>query len=65
MKGGWVYPFIIVGGTLQTFGAAMNGQLNIALTDPWLASTVSFGVITAFFSVCSQCSPRPCRAPKA
>jgi hypothetical protein len=49
MKAGWIYPFIILGGVLQTCGAAMNGQLNKALVNPWLASTVSFGVITAFF----------------
>ncbi len=49
MKAGWVYPFIILGGVLQTCGAAMNGQLNQALVNPWLASAVSFALITAFF----------------
>ena len=49
MKAGWVFPFIILGGVLQTCGAAMNGQLNKALVNPFLASTVSFALITAFF----------------
>ncbi len=49
MKAGWVFPFIILGGVLQTFGAAMNGQLNKAMVNPFLASTVSFALITAFF----------------
>ena len=49
MKAGWGYPFIILGGVLQTFGAAMNGQLNKSLANPWLASAVSFALITFFF----------------
>lgn len=28
MNVGWIIPFIIIGGALQTCGAAMNGQLN-------------------------------------
>jgi transporter family-2 protein len=27
MEAAWVYPFIILGGALQTCGAAMNAQL--------------------------------------
>ena len=34
MKAGWIYPFIIAGGVLQTCGAAMNGQLNKSLVNP-------------------------------
>ena len=49
MRAGWVYPFIILGGVLQTFGAAMNAQLNASLTNKWLATLVSFALITAFF----------------
>jgi len=59
MKAGWIYPFIILGGILQTCGAAMNGQLNAALTNPWLASTVSFGIITAFFLCLFAVFPTP------
>jgi transporter family-2 protein len=28
MNAGWIIPFIILGGALQSCGAAMNGQLN-------------------------------------
>ncbi len=49
MKAGWIYPFIILGGVLQTFGAAMNGQLNKVMVNPFLASAISFALITAFF----------------
>lgn len=49
MNGGWMIPFIILGGALQTCGAAMNGQLNKSLVNPWLASAVSFALITFFF----------------
>jgi bacterial/archaeal transporter family-2 protein len=45
----WIIPFIILGGALQTCGAAMNGQLNKYLVNPYLAATVSFAVITFFF----------------
>ena len=59
MKAGWIYPFIILGGVLQTCGAAMNGQLNKAMVNPWLASTVSFALITAFFICAFAVSPSP------
>ncbi len=59
MKAGWIFPFIILGGTLQTCGAAMNGQLNKAMINPWLASAVSFGLITAFFVFMTAVFPTP------
>lgn len=59
MKIGWIYPFIILGGVLQTCGAAMNAQLNSSLTNRWLASTVSFGLITAFFICVFAVFPSP------
>lgn len=49
MNAGWIIPFVILGGALQTCGAAMNGQLYKHLINPWLASAVSFAVITVFF----------------
>ncbi len=36
MKAGWLLPFIILGGALQSCGAAMNGQLCKSLLNPWL-----------------------------
>lgn len=59
MKSGWVYPFIILGGILQTFGAAMNAQLNASLSNRWLASTVSFALIAFFFTGVFALFPSP------
>lgn len=59
MKPGWIYPFIILGGALQTCGAAMNSQLLNALENRWLASAVSFAVITAFFVCLFAMFPSP------
>jgi bacterial/archaeal transporter family-2 protein len=59
MKTGWIYPFIILGGVLQTCGAAMNGQLYASLLNRWLASAVSFALITAFFICLYAMFPTP------
>jgi transporter family-2 protein len=59
MKTGWIIPFIILGGALQTCGAAMNGQLNKSLVNPWLASAVSFALITFFFVAAFFMMPHP------
>ena len=49
MNTGRIIPFIILGGALQTCGAAMNGQRNKHTVNPWLASAISFALITFFF----------------
>ena len=59
MKTAWIYPFIILGGVLQTLGAAMNGQLYRSLSNQWLASSVSFFVIMAFFLCAFLVAPVP------
>jgi bacterial/archaeal transporter family-2 protein len=59
MNAGWIFPFIILGGALQTCGAAMNGQLNKSLVNPFLASTVSFLIITFFFMALFFAVPHP------
>lgn len=59
MKAGFIYPFIILGGALQTCGAAMNAQLFTSLENRWLASTVSFALITAFFICVFAMFPSP------
>ena len=59
MNAGWIYPFIILGGLLQTCGAAMNAQLGNSLENKWLASAVSFAVITAFFLCVFVMFPSP------
>lgn len=55
----WIIPFIILGGALQACGAAMNGQLKQHLVNPYLASTVSFALITFFFAALFLILPNP------
>ena len=38
MKAGWVFPFIIAGGILQSCGAAMNCQYRLVRADHRLFS---------------------------
>jgi transporter family-2 protein len=59
MNATWIIPFIILGGALQTCGAAMNGQLNKSMVNPWLASAVSFALITFFFTSVFLILPHP------
>ena len=55
----WLYPIILVAGVLQAWGPPMNGALRKSLSNPWLASTVSFLPIVAFLTVLWLCLPRP------
>ncbi|HYA80031.1 MAG TPA: DMT family transporter [Methylocystis sp.] len=55
----WLYPLIAVAGVLQAWGPPMNGALRNALTNPWLASLVSFLPIVALLSCIWLCFPRP------
>jgi bacterial/archaeal transporter family-2 protein len=64
MNAGWIIPFIIVGGALQSCGAAMNGQLNKYVVNPWLASAISFALITFFFAGASLIHPNPLPSEK-
>ena len=59
MKAAWIIPFIIVGGALQSCGAAMNGQLYKSILNPWLASAISFALITFFFMAAFLIMPHP------
>jgi transporter family-2 protein len=59
MNASWIIPFIILGGALQSCGAAMNGQLNKSVVNPWLASAVSFALITFFFAGAFLMMPHP------
>jgi bacterial/archaeal transporter family-2 protein len=45
MNAGWIIPFIILGGALQTCGAAMNGQLKQSLVTQ--SSTNDFNLASA------------------
>ena len=55
----WLYPIILIAGVLQAWGPPMNGALRGALTNPWLASIVSFLPIIALLLVVWFCVPRP------
>ena len=55
----WLYPIILVAGALQAWGPPMNGARRNALTNPWLASLVSFLPIIAFLGCLLLCQPRP------
>ena len=59
MNAGWIYPFIILGGALQTCGAAMNAQLFQAVGNKWLANAISFALILAFFACVFAMFPQP------
>ena len=55
----WLYPIILAGGALQAWGPPMNGVLRKSLTNPWLASLVSFLPIVALLGCLFVCLPRP------
>lgn len=55
----WAYPFILAAGALQACGPPMNGVLRHAMTNPWLASLLSFLPVVALLAVLSPCPPRP------
>ncbi len=44
---------------MQSCRAAMNGQLNKYVVNPWLAFTISFALITFFFAGVSLIHPSP------
>jgi bacterial/archaeal transporter family-2 protein len=55
----WIYPFIVLGGALQTCGAAMNAQLFASVENRWLANIVSFALILAVFVCLWAMFPTP------
>jgi transporter family-2 protein len=55
----WLYPIIVAAGLLQAWGPPMNGTLRSSLTNPWLASLVSFLPIVALLACILFCQPRP------
>jgi bacterial/archaeal transporter family-2 protein len=61
--GVWLYPIILAAGALQAWGPPMNGALRNALSNPWLASVVSFVPVIALLAVLWLCQPR--RLPTA
>ncbi|SPM40591.1 Uncharacterized membrane protein YdcZ, DUF606 family [Mycobacterium numidiamassiliense] len=59
MNPGWMIPFIILGGALQTCGAAMNSQLYKHMVNPWLAAAISAAVVAFFFVAAFLVKPKP------
>jgi transporter family-2 protein len=55
----WLYTIILVAGALQAWGPPMNRVLKNSLTNPWLASLVSFLPVIALLGVLWFCLPRP------
>jgi bacterial/archaeal transporter family-2 protein len=55
----WLYPVILVCGALQAWGPPMNGALRGALTNPWLASVISFLPVIFILAIVVVCVPRP------
>jgi bacterial/archaeal transporter family-2 protein len=55
----WLYPIILIAGALQAWGPPMNGALRQAVTNPWLASLISFLPIVALLICVWLCLPRP------
>jgi transporter family-2 protein len=55
----WLYPIILVCGALQAWGPPMNGALRGALTNPWLASVISFLPVIFILAIVVVCVPRP------
>jgi transporter family-2 protein len=54
----WLYPLILGAGALQAWGPPTNGALRSAVSNPWLASLVSFlPVLTLLFW---RAAPGPC-----
>lgn len=59
MNAAWAYPFIFVAGMLQAVGAAMGGELNKSLVNPWLATAISFMLVLFLTSALFACMPKP------
>jgi bacterial/archaeal transporter family-2 protein len=59
LSAAWLYPIILIAGALQAWGPPMNGALRSSLTNPWLASLVSFLPVIALLACLVLCLPRP------
>ena len=55
----FLYPLILFAGALQAAGNSMNARLRVTLINPWLAATVSFGLIVFVFVTLFLVLPTP------
>ncbi|MBE7211482.1 MAG: DMT family transporter [Gluconacetobacter diazotrophicus] len=55
----WVFPLFVVAGVLQAAGASMNGAFKQSLNNPWLASTITFGLSVLPVLALAALFPRP------
>jgi transporter family-2 protein len=55
----WLYPLILAAGALQAWGPPRNRALRNALTNPWLASLITFLPVVVFLACLFLCWPRP------
>jgi transporter family-2 protein len=55
----FLYGIILGAGVLQAWGPPMNGALRAAVTNPWLATLISFLPVVAAVSVLYMCQPAP------
>ncbi|MBS1060416.1 DMT family transporter [Gluconobacter sp. Dm-44] len=53
------FAFIFVAGMLQAVGAVMNGALNKAMVNPWLATAISFLLVLFLALGLFACMPKP------
>jgi transporter family-2 protein len=59
MNSTWFFPFIAFAGVLQAAGAAINCVLNKSLVNPWLATGMSFLLVTFVAIALFICMPKP------
>lgn len=59
MTAAWAFPFIFVAGAFQAVGAAMGGELNKSLGNPWLATSISFMLVLFVTAALFACMPKP------
>ena len=53
------FSFVFVAGMLQAVGAVMNGALNKAMVNPWLAMAISFLLVLFLAIGLFACMPKP------
>ncbi|AQS88084.1 hypothetical protein AA101099_1315 [Neoasaia chiangmaiensis NBRC 101099] len=53
------FSFIFAAGMLQAVGAVMNGALNKAVVNPWLATAISFLLVLFLAVALFVCMPKP------